>query len=120
VYLVGEVKIAIATDDGVTISPHLGRARSFLVVEVEDGRIKNKELRRVAGGGMRHGECDHTSMISSIKDCEVVISFGMGWRIYEDFRANGIKPIVTDKPNVEEALEAYLKGELVDRKDKLH
>ncbi|NHV96521.1 MAG: iron-molybdenum cofactor biosynthesis protein [Thaumarchaeota archaeon] len=116
----GEVKIAIATDDGMTISPHLGRARSFLVVEVEDGRIKNKELRRVAGGGMRHGECDHRSMISSIKDCEAVISFGMGWRIYEDFRANGIKPIVTDKPNVEEALEAYLKGELVDRKDKLH
>jgi len=114
------VKIAIATDDGMTISPHLGRARSFLVVEVEDGRIKNKELRRVAGGGMRHGECDHRSMISSIKDCEAVISFGMGWRIYEDFRANGIKPIVTDKPNVEEALEAYLKGELVDRKDKLH
>ncbi|MEM1994464.1 MAG: NifB/NifX family molybdenum-iron cluster-binding protein [Nitrososphaerales archaeon] len=101
---------------------HFGRAKSFLVVEVEDGKIVKKELRRMIGGGgeHHHGACDHKAMIDNIRDCQIVISFGMGWRIYQDLRASGITPIVTDKVNVEAEVEAYLKGELANRTDKLH
>jgi predicted Fe-Mo cluster-binding NifX family protein len=36
------VKIAIASMDGVSISPHFGRSSCFIVFEVENGRTKNK------------------------------------------------------------------------------
>jgi hypothetical protein len=32
----------------------------------------------------------------------------------------GIRPIVTDIPNIDEAVQTYLKGEIVDRTDRLH
>jgi predicted Fe-Mo cluster-binding NifX family protein len=53
------MKIAVATEDGRTISHHFGRSPFFAIYEVEDGKIINKEMRpntftghfRQAGGG---------------------------------------------------------------------
>jgi predicted Fe-Mo cluster-binding NifX family protein len=43
------MKLAGITDDGRTISLHFGRARYYLVVTVEDGKIAGQELREKAG-----------------------------------------------------------------------
>ncbi|HXZ30244.1 MAG TPA: NifB/NifX family molybdenum-iron cluster-binding protein, partial [Dehalococcoidia bacterium] len=51
------MKIAVVTDDGKTICQHFGRARYYLVVTTEDGRVVNKEQRSKAGhhvAGMQH------------------------------------------------------------------
>jgi len=37
------MKIAIASDDGKTISSHFGRTRGFVIFEIEGKEIKKKE-----------------------------------------------------------------------------
>jgi len=133
------MKIAAVTEDGVTISAHFGRAPYYLVVEVdEQGNIVNKELREklghrhfVAQGhsqenvSARHGfgpaaEDRHSRMAAAIADCGVLLCGGMGWGAYEAMKSYGIKPIVTDIVNIEEAVQAYLNGTIVDHTEWLH
>jgi predicted Fe-Mo cluster-binding NifX family protein len=37
-------KIAIATNDGIRVTGHIGRCRSFVIYEFEGDKIVNKEL----------------------------------------------------------------------------
>jgi predicted Fe-Mo cluster-binding NifX family protein len=57
------MKIAIVSDDGHTISAHLGRAEYYVVVQVEDGSITDRQLIRKgnfhAQRGEEHGCCGH-------------------------------------------------------------
>lgn len=59
-------------------------------------------------------------MIKNIKDCDFVISFGMGKKIYEDLLENKIIPVVTEESNVNKAIQLFLNNSLINRKDKLH
>jgi predicted Fe-Mo cluster-binding NifX family protein len=59
-------------------------------------------------------------MAATIADCEVLLCRGMGAGAYESMKQAGIRPIVTDIPNIDEAVQTYLKGEIVDRTDRLH
>ena len=117
------MKIAIASDDGRTICGHLGRCASFVVFEIDDGKITSKELRRNnftshATGGCNHshepgeGNHSHDGVIGALGDCRVVISQGMGWRIAEDLEKANIKPIITTEMNAEGAVRDYLDGKL--------
>ena len=45
---------------------------------------------------------------------------GMGWGAYEAMSSYGIKPIITDIVNIEEAVRAYLDGTIVDHTERLH
>jgi predicted Fe-Mo cluster-binding NifX family protein len=132
------MKIAAVTEDGVTISQHFGRAPYYLVVTVENGKVINKDKREKTGhhtfaaqheehqsGGEKHGfdagaQAKHTSMIDSIADCEVLLTGGMGWGAYESLTKRNIKVIVTDKPNIEEAVQLYLDGKLANLNERLH
>ena len=51
------MKIAAVTDDGKTISAHFGRARYYVVVTIEDGKVTEREMRAKAGHhDFAHGE----------------------------------------------------------------
>jgi hypothetical protein len=39
----------------------------------------------------------------------------MGWGAYESMKKNSIPTIVTDIVNIEEAVQAYLNGTIIDR-----
>lgn len=39
---------------------------------------------------------------------------------YENMRSRSIKPIVTDIANIDEAVMAYVNGQIVDHVEKLH
>lgn len=115
------MKIAVASDDRTTISEHFGRARGFMVFDLQENTIITQEYRENLGRST--GECrscDHGTMIKNISDCTVVISYGMGHRIYSDLMEYGITPVVTDERTVHEAIEKYLKNELRNRTEKLH
>lgn len=115
------MKIAVASDDEKTIAHHFGRSKGFKVFEIEDKKIVNKSYRENIGKSSGEcGSCDHAAMIDIIKDCDIVISYGMGRRIYEDLLENNIKPAVTEKNNVNEAVESFLNNTLTNRTDKLH
>ena len=135
---VNNVKIAVVTDDGTTICQHFGRARYYSVITIEDGEIKSKEQRSKAGHraggtehtshashGERHGfdanaQASHAGMITNITDCQLVIAGGMGWGAQVSLKQAGIEVHMTDKTNIDEAVQLYLQGKLPNLQERLH
>ncbi len=127
------MKIAIASNNGVNVSGHLGRCKSFIVYETNDKEIIKKETRENTfrhhesghgnhdhqhdhqGGHSREhgeGEHNHNALIEILKDCDYVIFQSGGWRVIEDLQANNITPMLTDEENAEAAAKKLLAGEL--------
>jgi predicted Fe-Mo cluster-binding NifX family protein len=115
------MKIAIASDDKKTISHHFGRALGFVVFDIQKDKVISRDYRENIGKSSGEcGSCNHSAMIKNVKDCEIVISYGMGQRIYDDLVNSKIKPIVTEEKTVDEALNQFLKKQLKNCIDKLH
>lgn len=129
------MRVACVTDDGRIISQHFGRAMYYAVLTVEDGKIVGRELRDKVGhqhfasqdqaAGQHRGldaesHKKHVSMADVISDCEALLCQGMGYGAYASMQQLGIKPIVTDVADIEEAVQAYIEGRLQDHPEKLH
>ena len=135
------MKIAVVSEDGVTISQHFGRAPFYVVVTVEDGKIVAHERRNKMGHAQFAGEPHmepahgadprghgfdaaaqgrHTRMAAAIADCDVLLARGMGAGAYQGMEQAGIRPIVTDIALIDEAVRAYLEGNIVDHIERLH
>jgi predicted Fe-Mo cluster-binding NifX family protein len=133
------MKIAIVTDDGKTISAHFGRAPYYRVVTIEDGQVVGHELREKHAHGAHHehghgggseihlheggnpqAEDAHNKMTAPVRDCQVVLSRGMGNGAYMALRQAGLRPIITDVREIDEAVRQYVAGELVDHPERLH
>ena len=97
------------------------KALGFMIFDITDDKITNKEYRENIGKNSGEcGSCNHSIMIKNIQDCKIVISYGMGQRIYDDLINAGIIPIVTDEKNVEKALNQFIKNNLKNMINKLH
>jgi predicted Fe-Mo cluster-binding NifX family protein len=135
------MKIAAVSEDGITISQHFGRAPYYVVVTVEDGKVIAKELRDKLGhsqfAGEHHEEHSlegdprghgfdpaaqsrHARMAAAIQDCEVLLARGMGAGAYASLNQAGIRPILTDIVTIDEAVQAVLRGDIIDHKERLH
>ena len=133
-------KIAAVSEDGVTISEHFGRAPYYVVVTVEDGKIVSREIRNKLGHLQFAGEPQeetsradprghgfgssaqyrHARMVAVISDCQVLLSRGMGAGAYQNIKQSGIIPVITDIADIDEAVQAYIEGQLVDHSERLH
>lgn len=118
------MKIAIASDDEKNISAHFGRTRGFVVYEVVDGTVKNKEYRTNDFTFHARGMIDaphtidrHSGILNALGDCKVVISNGMGRRLYDDLQSANIDAFIVKETIAEDALNLYLKNELKDNPD---
>lgn len=128
------VKIAVATDDGLSMSTHFGRARAYLVMTVEDGKVVEREIRPKAAphleaasrpddGGSHDGpeaHARHDQMIAPITDCAYVVARGMGRGAYDRITAVGIQAVVTDIIDPDEAAIACAEGLIVNLVGRLH
>lgn len=132
------MKIAIATDDGRTVSPHFGRASLYAVLTVEDGVIVAREIRSKSAPHLQaeaerddrpetgahgtdpasHGK--HAAMLDAVTDCGYVIAGGMGRGAHEHIVAAGLRPIVTDLLHVDDAAIECDAGRIVDHQERLH
>jgi len=128
------MKIAVASTDGVSISPHFGRSESFIVFEAAEGRITGREVRPNSYTAHAQGQCagheaheahegheahdhaqphSHADIVNALSDCQVVLCYGMGWRAAEDLKRAGIQPFVLDaEASPEEAVQAFLAGKI--------
>ncbi len=132
------MKVAIVTDDGLTVSQHFGRARFYLVVEVDGGKEIDRELRPRftphRSGGAGHGESHapgqphgtgpeamrrHASMIEAIEDCQFLIAGGMGTGAVQAMEAAGIRVTLTDVRRIDQVLEEFLGGTLQNRRERM-
>jgi len=120
------MKIAVASDNQINVSGHIGRVNGFIIYEVEDNKIINRNYivnkftnhtmgekhMHHHGEGHSHG---HHSLINALSGVETIIFQSGGWRVIEDLKNNGIKPFLTDETVADQAVEKYLKGELVEK-----
>lgn len=134
------MKIAVVTDDEKNVSTHFGRAQYYVVLTVENGKITGQETRSrdslcQCGGdqpGHHHGEHGqahgtdsqseqrHNKMAGAILDCEILLARGMGQGAHNSLMANNIKPVLTDIPSIQGAVDAYLAGTLIENMSRLH
>ncbi len=119
------MKIAVASNDGKTIATHFGRARGFVVYELEDRELLARKFvmntftghaRGLEGQG--HDVDRHGVILEALRGCQAVISRGMGRRIHEDLRGAEIEPFIVDETLADRALGLYLEGHLEDHPEK--
>lgn len=133
-------KIAFPTDDGETISAHLGRARVFAVASYEDeGEVAFDERQKPQHGPRpqsatsgdielhdhahepgQHAHGGPGGMLASIADCDVLIAGGMGEPAYEAAQRLGLEVVLTGQKRIHEALAAYRAGTLVTDLRRVH
>lgn len=117
------MKIAVASEDGVSISQHFGRSRCFLVFETEGGQVRGRSVRDNTFTAHARGECQegvehthhhsHGAIVDALRDCAAVLCYGMGWRAAEDLKQNGIQAfLLPSEMSPEEAVQKYLAGDL--------
>jgi predicted Fe-Mo cluster-binding NifX family protein len=119
-----QMRIAIPTNDGTSISEHFGRSAAFLIFETEEGKIKSHEMKTNgqqhshAQGGCDHGSTEssqhsHQGILSALDGCAIVICAGMGQRAAEALKGGGVTQIVvTTVGSAEEAVGTFLAGKL--------
>jgi predicted Fe-Mo cluster-binding NifX family protein len=119
--------IAFPTDDGNTISSHLGQAQYFRVFRIDEQGALSSELREKPS----HTHLDHSHdessqvhpgqvMFETIRDCQVLIAGGMGTPAYERAMSMGIEVYLTGEKNISDALRAYQAGKLVSDMRRVH
>jgi predicted Fe-Mo cluster-binding NifX family protein len=100
------MKIAISTD-GEFVSAHFGRCPAFTIVEIENGRIKNKET--IANPGHSPG---FIPQFLHKRGVRFIVAGGMGPRASGFFDELGIQAIVGVSGKVKDVIDQLLKGTL--------
>jgi predicted Fe-Mo cluster-binding NifX family protein len=59
-------------------------------------------------------------MFENIRDCDILLSRGMGRGAYQGLQSLGIRPIVTDIADIETAIGALLNDTIIDHVENLH
>jgi predicted Fe-Mo cluster-binding NifX family protein len=120
-------KIAFPTDDGETISKHLGQARFFQVVTLQNGQVQSSEQREKAAHSHQGRVHDHAAgfhpgqaMVDVIRDCQVLIAGGMGQPMYNRATSSGLVVILTGEDRIEDALEVFQRGDLSSDMRRVH
>jgi predicted Fe-Mo cluster-binding NifX family protein len=122
--------IAFVTDDGSTISSHFGRALYYELITLQDGKVTDRKRVSKAGhhsfGPEAHGEHGHdddhkhATMTAPLAGVAVLVARGMGVGAQQHLVTSGITPILTDLHTIDEAVEHYVAGTLVDNPRRLH
>lgn len=107
------MKLAIASQDGASMSRHFGRSSSFIVYDIDGQKIMSRHVRAVPAPApdAPHG---HGHLLDAIEGCDTVLCGGMGTHAAEELRSRGINPLVTLDSTLEpdEAVRRLLIGTL--------
>jgi len=122
------MKIAVPTNDGLTISEHFGRSAAFAIFEIANGKITSRELR--SKGEQHHhapGDCGHhaegaehhkhAGILAVLEGCDTVICSGMGRGAAEALKGAGTQVFVVAPAPVDDVVAAYLQGKVAARSE---
>ena len=102
------MKIAVTYENG-QVFQHFGHTEQFKVYNVEDGRVVSSQI--VGSDGSGHSAL--ASMLSE-KSIDVLICGGIGGGAQAALEEAGIELCAGASGSADEAVEAYLRGELVN------
>ena len=102
------MRIAVTYENG-QIFQHFGHTAEFKVFEVEDGKVVSSEI--IGSNGSGHG-----ALASLLNDrgIDVLICGGIGGGAQKALSERGIELCAGQSGDVDAAVEAYLRGELVN------
>lgn len=118
------MKIAIATDDFLTVTGHIGRCNGFILYQIEESKIINREqidniFTNHRQGGMNqhhHSENEHvhnhSHLLEGLKGCSHLICTAAGWRVVEDLKQNNIEIIFTNEIDADTVAQKFIDGKL--------
>ncbi len=126
-------KIAIASEDGIAITLHFGKALKFYVYTYSDDQeLLDVEVRDVSGafgedekeddanfevrGCHAGGGCmGRTRTISMLSDCKCVVAGRIGEKVARNLEKNHITPfeVIADIDYVLDKLNKYISGNLL-------
>ena len=101
------MKIAVTYDNG-NVFQHFGRTEQFKVYEVADNKVVSSEM--ISSGGTGHGAL---AGLLAGRDVDVLICGGIGGGAQAALAEAGVELCAGAEGNTDEAVEAYLRGELV-------
>ena len=101
------MKIAVTYDNG-NIFQHFGRTESFKVYEVEDNKVVSSEV--IDSNGVGHGAL---AGLLSDQSVDVLICGGIGGGAQAALAEAGVELCAGAEGDTDQAVEAYLKGELI-------
>jgi predicted Fe-Mo cluster-binding NifX family protein len=67
-----------------------------------------------------HAGDEHSRKVAVISDCTAVLSRGMGQGMHRNLQRSGIRAVLTDIVPVDEAVQAFLSGQLQERPELVH
>ena len=101
------MKIAVTYDNG-NIFQHFGKTEFFKVYEVEDNKVVSSEV--IGSNGTGHGAL---AGLLADQDVDVLICGGIGGGAQSALEEAGVELCAGAQGDADQAVEAYLKGELV-------
>ena len=102
------MRIAVTYENG-EVFQHFGHTETFKVYEVENGKVLSAEI--VGSNGSGHGALAGLLAGHSI---DVLICGGIGGGAQAALAERGIELCAGASGNADEAVEAYLRGELIN------
>ena len=104
---ISEMKIAVTYDNG-NIFQHFGKTEFFKVYDVEDNKVISSEV--IGSNGVGHGALAGLLAGQSV---DVLICGGIGGGAQAALEEAGVELCAGAQGDADQAVEAYLKGELV-------
>ncbi len=122
-------KIAFPTDDGKTISAHLGQAQYFQIITLDGNQVvksesvdkllhHHPEAHHAEHEG--HGAHNHQEMFAPLEGCQVLIAGGMGGPAFQHLQEMGLEIYLTRHKEISAALAAYLAGQMDNDPRRIH
>ncbi|ADC70230.1 Dinitrogenase iron-molybdenum cofactor biosynthesis protein [Methanocaldococcus sp. FS406-22] len=105
------MKIALPIENN-QLSPHFGRCEKFMIVEIENGEIKNKEIiENTAREGM-HGVGTTSASLIANMGVNAIIVQNIGPKAYSVFKQLGIEVYKSNTTSIDECIKLFLEGKL--------
>jgi len=98
--------------DGESINQHFGQSRSFLVAEIEGGKVK--EMKEISSEALQHNH-EGLAGLFTREGVSLVIVGGIGQPAIIALQEKGLQVIRGASGRCEDILQKYISGELVDQ-----
>jgi predicted Fe-Mo cluster-binding NifX family protein len=106
-----DVKIAVASNNGVNVNEHFGQARSFHIYRLHDGGQEHLETRNIepACSGQAHDDDALRNTAKALSDCRGVVASQIGAGAIDALLMYRIMAF-TLPGSIDEALEALVQA----------
>jgi len=106
-------RIAISTDDKLTISEHLGTCKYISIYDLKGNDVVNENFIENNFTHVKGKKDSHGNFVEALQNCDVVISRGIGTGLEQGLKTAGTDVcIVHDDGRLMFILLAYLQGKL--------